>query len=225
MPILTIHAHKGGQGVTTIAAALATLTAQAQHRTLLIDTGHDLAAVLGINEPDTPGLGNYLTPTNHITLADITTTITDHLDLINLGDTNPTFDTSTYGLITGALDHYDTVIIDTSPAAHRWTRHADHTLLVTRPCYLALRHATGKVPRPDHLVVITEPGRALNTADIEAVTGTPVTATIPHDTAIARAIDAGLLTTRLPRTLTRALRPLAHAIATATTATTDEVAR
>ena len=87
----------------------------------------------------------------------------------------------------------------------------DHRVLVTRPCYLALRRST-ITPRPTHVVLINETGRALDAKDIEAVTGVPVTATIPYGLDIARTIDAGLLTTRLPRTLTRALRPLVAAI-------------
>lgn len=79
--------------------------------------------------------------------------------------------------------------------------------LVTRPCYLALRRSF-TVPRPDGLVVITEPGRALTVEDVAAVIGAPVRAVIPQDPAVARAIDAGLLASRLPRTLARTLRPL-----------------
>ena len=212
--ITVIYAHKAGQGVTTIAATLATLTARTGKRTLLIDTGTDLPAVLGISEPNRPGLADYLTD-NTITLADIVTPVGENLDLITRGDTAPTLNASTYGLLTGGLDHYDTVIIDAAPDATQWVRHADTRVLVTRPCYLALRHATGR-RRPTHLVVITEPGRALNTADIEAVTATPITATVPHDPAIARAVDSGTLTTGPPRRITRALAPLAAAIATGT---------
>ena len=121
------------------------------------------------------------------------------------------FSTHTYGLLTSGLGQYDHVIIDTTDNAYAWTLHVDHRVLVTRPCYLALRRST-ITPRPTHVVLINEPGRALNAKDIEAVTAVPVTATIPYETDIARTIDAGLLTTRLPRTLTRALRPLVAAI-------------
>lgn len=116
MPIITIYSHKGGQGVTTTTAALATLTANAGHKTLIIDTGTDQAAVHGIaNVADRwAGLGDYVASTA-VTLADITTRITDRLDLIETGDPPIVFDTSTYGLVTGGLDHYDTVIIDTTP--------------------------------------------------------------------------------------------------------------
>lgn len=77
--------------------------------------------------------------------------------------------------------------------------------LVTRPCYLALRAAMHLRARPDGLVVITEPGRALSVDDVAEVIGAPVRAVIPQDPAVARAIDAGLLASRLPRTLARTL--------------------
>ena len=210
--ITVIYAHKAGQGVTTITAALATLTARAGKRTLLVDTGNDLAAVLGVGEPDRPGLGDYLTDPA-ITLADVVTPVTENLDLITRGNHTPELTAANYGLLTGALGHYDAVIMDAAPGAAKWVRHADTRVLVTRPCYLALRNATNR-PRPDHLVVITEPGRALTPADIETVIGIPVTATVPCAPDISRAIDAGLLTTRPPRSLTRALSPIVTAITT-----------
>ena len=57
-------------------------------------------------------------------------------------------------------------------------------------------------------MLINEHERALSATDIETVLGIPITATVPYHPAIARAIDAGLLTTRLPRELAPALRPL-----------------
>ena len=213
MPITALYATKGGQGVTTTTAALALLTAQTGHRTLLIDTGHDLPAALGLECGNTnqPGLADYLEPASRTTVADITTPVAENLDIISRGATPIVFSTHTYGLLTSGLGHYDHVIIDTTDNAYAWTLHVDHRVLTTRPCYLALRRST-ITPRPTHVVLINEPGRALNAQDIEAVTGVPVTATIPYETGIARTIDAGLLTTRLPRALTRALRPLVAAI-------------
>ena len=207
MPITAIYATKGGQGVTTTAAALAILTARTGARTLLVDTAHDQPAVLGLPEPTGPGLGDYLQPASRTTLAQITTPVAENLDLIHRGDTEIVFAAHTYGQLTGGLGHYDHVIIDTHNAAYAWTLHVDRRLLVTRPCYLALRRSA-VTPRPDAVVLITEHERALNATDIETVLGIPITATVTHHPAIARAIDAGLLTTRLPRELARALRPL-----------------
>ena len=60
--------------------------------------------------------------------------------------------------------------------------------------------------RPDGVVLVAEPGRALRVPDIERTLGVPVVATISHDPAVARAVDAGLLAARLPRVLQRELR-------------------
>jgi hypothetical protein len=86
---------------------------------------------------------------------------------------------------------------------------ASRSLLVTRPCYLAIRRALTLAVRPDAVVLVGEPGRAFGRADVEAVLGVPVAAEIPHDPAVARALDAGLLLSRLPRSLRRAVRDAA----------------
>ena len=86
---------------------------------------------------------------------------------------------------------------------------AQHRLLVTRACYLALRRAAGSPFSPTGVIVVLEPGRALRTQDIAYATQAPVAAEINLDPAVARAVDAGLLATRLPRTLSVALRDLA----------------
>ena len=141
MPIITIHTAKPGQGATVTAAALATLCATAGQRTLLIDaaTG-DLAAVLGMPEPDGPGLAEYLTDLHAPSLDTLAVHIADRLDLLHagIGGTGP-LDLS---IIPGGCDRYDTVIIDagTRPVSGC---NADATLLVTRPCYLAIRRAIG----------------------------------------------------------------------------------
>jgi MinD-like ATPase involved in chromosome partitioning or flagellar assembly len=116
MPIITVHATKGGQGVTTITAALGVLHAQAGQRTLLIDTGGDLPAILAKPEPLSVGLADYLIDPN-ITLADITVNIGENFDIVTRGTGSIAFTTYTYGLITGGLGDYDTVIIDAGTSA------------------------------------------------------------------------------------------------------------
>jgi hypothetical protein len=85
-------------------------------------------------------------------------------------------------------------------------RAADHALLVTRLCYLALRAAVRQPTRPTGVVLVEEPGRALRARDIEASLGVPVVATVLLDPAIARAVDAGLLLARLPSGFRNAVR-------------------
>ena len=86
---------------------------------------------------------------------------------------------------------------------------ATHSLLVTRPCFLALRRAVAMAVRPTGVVLVSEAGRALTARDIEHALGVPVVAEVPVDPAIARAVDAGLLAARVPRTLQLPLRRVA----------------
>ena len=62
--------------------------------------------------------------------------------------------------------------------------------------------------------MIDEPERTLRANDIEAVLWRSVVATIPYDPAIVRAIESGLLTTRLPALLARALRHVVPSLTT-----------
>lgn len=78
---------------------------------------------------------------------------------------------------------------------------AERSTLVTRLCYLALARAMEQ-PVPDDVIVVAEPDRALRLGDVEAALRVPVT-TIRWDPAVARAVDSGLLTRRLPRALRR----------------------
>jgi hypothetical protein len=95
--------------------------------------------------------------------------------------------------------------------AHEVAASASRSLLVLRPCFLALRRAVQSPLRPSGLVLVVEPGRALGPRDIEGVLGVPVVAEVPVDAAVARAVDAGVLGRRLPRHLARAVRGLAGA--------------
>ena len=116
--------------------------------------------------------------------------------------------------MTGGCDRYDTVIIDAGTRPVTGCDTSATVLLVTRPCYLALRRAIDTPLRPCGVVLINEPGRALTATDIEAVLGHPIVATVPYDVAISRAVDAGLLASRVPRILARALRHLVPTITT-----------
>ena len=64
------------------------------------------------------------------------------------------------------------------------------------PCYLALRTLLAGQHGLDGLVLVAEPGRALNERDVADVTGLDVVATVPVTPGVARTIDAGLLAAR-----------------------------
>lgn len=80
---------------------------------------------------------------------------------------------------------------------------AASSLLVTRPCYLSL-HRAARCRRPDGIVLVDEPGRVLRPADVANALAVPVLAFVPWEAAVSRAVDAGLLASRVPR----ALQPL-----------------
>jgi hypothetical protein len=83
--------------------------------------------------------------------------------------------------------------------------------MVVRGCYLTLRRAI------DHpvtafttgVILIDERGRSLGARDIEDVLGVPVLASIEANASIARACDAGVLSSRVPDALAK---PLRHAL-------------
>jgi MinD superfamily P-loop ATPase len=85
---------------------------------------------------------------------------------------------------------------------------ADASVIVVRPCYLALRRAVRleATRRAAGVVLVEEPGRALGTREVADVLGRPVIARIPVRDTIARAVDAGVLPTRIPEPLERGAR-------------------
>jgi hypothetical protein len=102
------------------------------------------------------------------------------------------------------------VIVDagSAPPPPQLAAAAQHRLLVIRPCYLALRRAAASAVNPTGVIVVHEPGRALRAQDVAYAVQAPVVAELTTDPAVARAVDAGLLASRLPRTLAVALREL-----------------
>jgi len=90
---------------------------------------------------------------------------------------------------------------------------ADPSLLVIRPCYLALRRALTASIDASGIVLVGEPQRALQQPDVEDVLGLQVRAAIPWRPAIATAVDAGLLARRLPSQLERGLRGVIETVA------------
>lgn len=86
---------------------------------------------------------------------------------------------------------------------------AARSLLVLRPCFLALRRAAVAPLRPTGVVLVAEDGRALGARDVEACLGVPVVAEVRVRDDVARAVDAGLLLTRFPRSLAEDLRGVA----------------
>jgi len=209
---------KGGSGTTVVAVALAsTLARTSPHGALVADLAGDVPAVLGLSEPSGPGLYQWLSAGQDVrpdALARIEIEAPAHLSLLPRGVVG-------VALTPGATERAEVlaallaadarpVVADcgcgpTGPGL-AVAASATVSLLVTRPCYLALRRALAAPLRPSGVVLVSEPGRSLQADDVAEIIGAPVRAVVTLDPAVARAVDAGTLSAHLPRSLERAVR-------------------
>ena len=204
---------KGGSGTTVIAAALALSFARASSGALLADFAGDAPCVLGLPEPDGPGLSDWLDAGATVpvdALSRIEVEAAPGLALLPRGAAAAEAGARADVLASILLGDARTVVADCGVgpvgAARSVAAAASISLLVVRPCYVALRRALAAPLRPSGVILVSEPGRALGAVDVEDVLGVPVRAEVAVEPSVARAVDAGLLTTRLPRSLERALR-------------------
>jgi MinD-like ATPase involved in chromosome partitioning or flagellar assembly len=210
---------KGGSGTTVVSAALALVLSGSTGPTLLADLAGDVPAALGLAGPAGPGLADWLAAGPDVpddALARLEVEVGPRLRLLPWGAAGA--DTDTHGAAPGrasalaaalAADRRS-VVADCGRAAAGaglvLAAGAGLSLLVLRPCYLALRRAEAAPIRPSGVILVNEAGRSLTRRDVEEVLGVPVRAEIPYEPAVARAVDAGLLTSRVPRNLERPLR-------------------
>jgi hypothetical protein len=205
---------KGGSGATVVAASLALVLGRSRPEgALLVDIRGDAPAVLGLSEPDGAGVTEWLEAGTDVPadgLARIEHQVAPGLALIPRGG-GSLANGERAEVFAGMLaSEPRAVVVDCGRIDLEVPRvlaaSATHSLLVIRACYLALRAATAAPLKPSGLVVVSEPGRALSSHDVEQVLGVPVLADVPYDPSVSRAVDAGLLVSRLPKGLARALR-------------------
>ena len=206
---------KGGSGTTVVASTLALMrAAESQRGALLVDLAGDVPAVLGLAEPSGPGISDWFAHCDlgsRMTLQSIAIQATANLQIIARGLKQLDVDENFIDLC-AALKTFDLpIIVDAGCGlpSPDLLAHASSSLLVTRPCYLSLRRAAQLSVSPTGIVLINEAGRALGKHDVEAVIGAPVIAEIIFDAAIARAVDAGLLASRIPTIMSKQLAAVA----------------
>jgi hypothetical protein len=208
--VIICWAAKGGSGTTVVACALALGVPRTESATL-VDLRGDCATALGLDEPTGPGVVEWMaSPTAGPTeLFRLATTVRDDVRLIAQGSGVPADDQ--WGRLAAALNGSANVVIDagTGCPPRELRDAAQQSLLVTRPCFIAIRRAQRLNIRPTGIVLVDEPGRALTSRDVEHALGVPVVAEVRFDPAVARAVDAGLLIARLPRSLITSLRSAA----------------
>lgn len=219
--LITCWSVKGGSGTTVVASAVALLLARRNHHgVVLADIGGDAPAVLGLPDPSGPGLFDWL-GTDGVeddALRRLEVEVSPGLQLLPAGAAAARSATARRSVessaerLLRALAGTRTVVVDAgapSPLANELAAGATVSLLVLRPCYLALRRALAAPIRPSGVILVEEPKRALDVGDVEEVLGVPVQAVVPWDPAIARCVDAGLLASRIPGSLASALRAAA----------------
>lgn len=198
-------AAKGGSGTTVVAV---TSALAADRPSLLVDVAGDAPTVLGVEATDRPGVADWLrseAPPER--LAALEQRVDDTAAVVPTGTTEADGAVERWSALARHLAAEPRrVVVDagTRPPPALLNA-ADRSLLVTRPCYLALRAAAARAERPTGVVLVDEPGRALRAADVEAAVGAPIVATVLVDPAVARAVDAGLLVSRLPGAYRRAI--------------------
>ena len=206
--LITCWSSKGGSGTTVVAAALASLLTNEATVAVLVDLGGDLPAALGLPEPAS-GL------TEWVEGEDLTPLEVEAGPRLRLLPRGPgALPSRTGPALAAALAGQSAVVVDAgviggpapAGAALDLAAAATASLLVLRPCFLALRRAVAAPLRPSGVVLVSEPERVLGPGDVEAALGVPVVAVVPWDPAVARRVDAGLLGSALPRGLARALR-------------------
>jgi hypothetical protein len=213
---------KGGSGATVVAAALAVVLGRREPEgALLVDLAGDLPCLLGMPEPAGPGLTEWIAAGAEVpadALARLELPVRPGLRLLPRGGASLTSIDRVEVLAALLAGDRRPVVVDVgmvpsrpgggpeAEAARVLAASAAQSLLVMRPCLLSLRRARAVGLRASGVVLLREEGRPLGSPEVEDVLGTPVLAEVPVDAAVARAVDAGTLGRRVPRSLERALR-------------------
>lgn len=205
---------KGGSG-TTVTAVAAALVAAREAPVRLADLAGDVPAVLGLANDPGPGLTEWmrLTPDASIdALGRLAVEVAPRLLLLPTGAAGSDVPSAAGAELGAALTRADGLTVCDAGrldgAVPAVLDAADASVAVVRGCYLALRRAVHHpaLRNATGAVLVDEPGRSLGSRDVADVLGVPVLAVVEARPATARAVDAGVLASRMPETLARPLR-------------------
>ncbi len=220
---------KGGVGASVVAALLARQAAEMfSSGALLVDLDGDAPGVLGVPEPSSPGIAEWLSAEDEVridALRLLEREAAENLSLLPRGS-GPLRHPERAEVMSRELsaEHRETVIdggclwrpggdspdLKSKPDEIEVRRavvaQADRSWLVTRPCFLALRRAARAPLQPSGVVLLQEAGRALTPNDVEDVVGAPLVLRLEVDPAVARSVDAGVLVGRFPNGVAKAVQ-------------------
>lgn len=224
--LLACWSPKGGSGTSVLAAVCALVLAREAGGARLADLGGDQPAILGLADDPRTGLSDWLAagpdaPTE--ALGRLALDVAPGLQLLPRGQAPralvPHAAAEAGAALAVALrDGPVPVVVDAGtaslPADRAVVEVADHSVAVLRGCYLALRRAV-HTPALEHasgVVLLEEVGRSLGAREVADVVDRPVLARVSVRADVARTIDAGVLTTRLPDALARPVTELLGAL-------------
>ncbi len=191
---------KGGVGTSVVAAAIAVVSAEQGHDTVLVDLAGDQPAVLGCEGDDRQGVGDWLSAGDGVpvdALAALEIEVGPRLHLIPRG---APVCPDRLGVLSSVLGGSGrVVVVDGGVGIPHWMG-SGRSVLILRSCYLTLRRVS-VVPAGTDVVLLDEPGRALRGSDVSMAVGQDPWRRISVEPGVARAVDAGLLAFRLPRSL------------------------
>jgi hypothetical protein len=216
---------KGGSGTTVVTS---TLALESTRPALLVDLDGEIETVLGLPEPDRPGVVDWLLGDGPATqLHDLLVDIDDTTFLLpcrlsgaagstTAGPTTVMPSPDRWAALLAWFAEWEAhsageVWIDagTGTPATALASGIEQRWLVTRACYLSLRRAARSTIRPTGVLFVSGHGRQLRPKDVERSVGAPIVATIADDPRIARAVDSGLLASRPPLIIRKSLREIA----------------
>ncbi len=222
---------KGGVGTSVVAALLAHQAASTKSSgTLLVDLDGDAPGVLGVPEPSSPGVAEWLSAYGEVridALRLLEKEVAEGFSILPRGSGPLRYPERAEVMAREfSSEHRETVIdcgclwrsggdpqelggekppLDDIDVKRAVVAQASRSWLVTRSCFLALRRAARAPLQPSGVVLLVEPGRALTPGDVEDVVGAPLVLRVEVDPAVARAVDAGILAGRLPGGLVKAV--------------------
>jgi hypothetical protein len=214
--LVALWSPKGGSGTSVLAAACAVVLAR-HGGVRLADLAGDQPAIFGLgNDPET-GLADWLAtgpeaPTD--ALDRLTVAAAPGVALVprgtGPGPLAPIAEAEAGAALAVALrDGPVPCIVDagaaSTPSARALVEVSDAAVVVLRGCYLSLRRAVQSplLPRTAGIVFVEEAGRSLGATELRDVLDRPVLAKVAVRANVARAVDAGVVASRLPDPIAR----------------------
>jgi hypothetical protein len=215
--LLALWSPKGGSGTSVLAAACALMLAREGGGARLADLGGDQPAIFGLGTEPDPGLADWLAAGVEAppdALERLSVAAASGIVLVPRGAAEralapvPAAEAGAALAVVLRDGPVPTVVDVGTPitaAGRALVEVADVSVLVIRSCYLALRRAVRSplVERAAGVALFEEPNRSLGPRDVRDVLDLPVLARVPVRSSVARAVDAGVLATRMPEVLAR----------------------